>query len=134
MFKNVKEMSIEEMKKETTCLKHAIKIFHLSKNFGDNFPDKLVNREISTECLRDLPIMLSGSGHYFNKNKKGFSPVLMEEMFNQRNIIKKEMLNLKIEVEKLKSKTDKEIEIPLEIQQMSDDELDKLIYEYENKN
>ena len=53
----------------------------------------------------DDEYIFSGSGQYFRKDIKGFIPVLMEQLFNDRKLIKTEMINNKKEYEKTKDES-----------------------------
>jgi len=53
--------------------------------------------------------ILSGSGQYFRKDKKGLFPILMDDLYSKRKEVKKKMILKKIEKEKATDK--KEIEL-----------------------
>ena len=78
-------------------------------------PDCLINSHIPVSldaidpCLLDMEVdfdepdyILSGNGWFFDKNKQGFIPELLEEIFNKRKIFKKQKIQKEIELEKLK--------------------------------
>jgi len=61
----------------------------------DHLDDKLLNCEIDV----DDRYILAGNGHYFRKDIKGFVPKVLEKIYNERVIAKKEMIRLKQEYE-----------------------------------
>lgn len=59
---------------------------------------KLDDRFLSQEFSPDPRAILAANGQYFSKGKKGFLPVIMHEIYEERKAVKKEMLIKKQEL------------------------------------
>ena len=70
--------------------------------------DKLLNQEVDLSGLKDVTVCPNGA--QFTTKTRGFLPVLMEKIYNERVIFKKKMLQAKQEYEKTPTKAlEKEI-------------------------
>jgi DNA polymerase elongation subunit (family B) len=69
---------------------------------GDITVDKLLTRSIDLSLLKDDNLCLTANGQFYRRDKQGFMPEMVEKMFNDRKVYKKEMLDAEslYEVEK----------------------------------
>jgi len=74
----------------------------LDKKFPGVSVDKLLNKEVDLSQLDGVTVCPNGA--QFTTKKRGFLPVLMERIYNERVIFKKKMLEAKKEYEKNKTK------------------------------
>ena len=58
--------------------------------------DNLLNEKV--KCNRE-DVSMAASGQYFDKSKKGFLPEIIEELYSERQIVKKKMLTSKQKLE-----------------------------------
>jgi len=75
----------------------------LDRKFPGVSVDKLLNKEIDLSNLDGVTVCPNGA--QFTTKKRGFLPVLMERIYNERVIFKKKMLEAKKEYEKKKTKS-----------------------------
>jgi DNA polymerase elongation subunit (family B) len=54
--------------------------------------DDLVNKEVDTSSAHESEYSLAANGHMFRKNKRGFLPELMNKLYLERKVFKKQML------------------------------------------
>jgi len=73
--------------------------------------DQLLNKEINTTMLKEENITLTANGVSYTKEKQGFMPAVMEEMYNNRSRFKKQMLKAQQEYEHDKKNNDLRKEI-----------------------
>ena len=97
MWKDVRQMSPQEIKEELEALK---KVRELSKQVNVN---KLLNKELDLEPLRKVNLTITAKGALYRR-MKGFLPELMEKIYSERVIFKKKMLAAEQEYEKTKNK------------------------------
>lgn len=87
---------------------HLIMQYNISPEtlLDEKFPgvnvDKLLKKEVDLSSLKDITVCPNGA--QFTTKKRGFLPVLMERIYNERVIFKKKMLEAKKEYEKKKTK------------------------------
>ena len=87
---------------------HLIMQYNISPEtlLDEKFPgvnvDKLLKKEVDLSSLEDITVCPNGA--QFTTKKRGFLPVLMERIYNERVIFKKKMLEAKKEYEKKKTK------------------------------
>ena len=62
--------------------------------------DALLNKEINTGVLHAANVTLTPNGQFFTRERHGFLPELMEEMYNGRTIYKQKAIEAKKELEK----------------------------------
>ena len=55
--------------------------------------DGLLNGSVDTSCLMDDNVCLTANGQFYRRDKQGFMPEMVEKMFADRKIYKKEMLD-----------------------------------------
>jgi DNA polymerase elongation subunit (family B) len=101
MFRNVKELTTEELQKEL----QAIELFEqeISKVNVNN----MLNKSIDTSFLGPLQCTLTPNGQLFRTDRQGFLPAMMEEMYEDRKKFKKLMLKAKQEYEDEKDESKK---------------------------
>jgi len=63
--------------------------------------DKLLNQEIDTEYAKNQRMVLAANGFHFKNDKQGFLAEMMERMYAERKIFKKDMLKSKQELENI---------------------------------
>jgi DNA polymerase elongation subunit (family B) len=87
---------------------HLIMQYNISPEtlLDEKFPgvsvDKLLKKEVDLSSLDGVTVCPNGA--QFTTKKRGFLPVLMERIYNERVIFKKKMLEAKKEYEKKKTK------------------------------
>jgi DNA polymerase elongation subunit (family B) len=87
---------------------HLIMQYNISPEtlLDEKFPgvsvDKLLKKEVDLSSLDGVTVCPNGA--QFTTKKRGFLPVLMEKIYNERVIFKKKMLEAKKEYEKKKTK------------------------------
>ena len=69
-----------------------------------NFLKTKINK---TKHEGDPRYILAGNGHYFRKDKKGFLPTILEEMYAERDGIKSNMMVHKQELVNVKEELKK---------------------------
>ncbi len=93
MFRDVKEMTTEELEKEL----QAINLFqHEVREVNVN---TLLTKEIDTSFLKDMNCTITPNGELFRTDRQGFLPKMMEEMYDDRKKFKKMMLKCKQDYE-----------------------------------
>ena len=101
MFRNVKELTTEELQKEL----QAIELFQ--KEIGKVNVENMLNKSIDTSFLGPLNCTLTPNGQLFRTDKQGFLPKMLEEMYVDRSKFKKLMLKAKQEYENEKDESKK---------------------------
>ena len=103
MWKDVRQMSPQEIKEELEALK---KVMELSNQVN---VDKLLNQNLDLEPLKKVNLTMTANGALYRK-VKGMLPELMDKMYSERVVFKKRMIQAKKEYEKNPSeKVKKEI-------------------------
>lgn len=103
MWKDVRQMSPQEIKEELEALK---KVRELSSQVN---VDKLLNQELDLEPLKKTNLTITANGALYRR-VKGMLPELMEKIYKDRTIYKKKMLIAKQDYEKTPTKAlEKEI-------------------------
>jgi len=97
MWKDVRQMSSQEIKEELEALK---KVRELSSQVN---VDKILNKELDLEPLQKVNLTMTPNGAIYRR-VKGFLPELMEKMYGDRVIFKKRMLKAKQEYENTPTK------------------------------
>ncbi len=97
MWKDVRQMSSQEIKEELEALK---KVRELSSQVN---VDKILNKELDLEPLQKVNLTMTANGALYYR-VKGFLPELMEKMYEDRVIFKQKMIEAKKAYEKKKSK------------------------------
>lgn len=86
MFRNVKELTNEELQNEL----QAIELFE--KEIGKVNVENMLNKSIDTSFLGPLNCTLTPNGQFFRTDTQGFLPKMMEEMYEDRKKFKLLML------------------------------------------
>jgi DNA polymerase elongation subunit (family B) len=68
--------------------------------FAQTSVDKLIASE-TPECPKDM--VLTANGHYYNRTFQGFLPEMMQTMYDERSLYKKQMIEAEKELQKSKS-------------------------------
>ena len=55
--------------------------------------DSLLARRLDLDSLKDEDVCLTANGQFYRRDKQGFMPEMIEKMFADRKVYKKEMLN-----------------------------------------
>jgi len=113
MFRDVKEMTNEELEKEL----HAIELYQ--KEISKVNVSSLLNENIDTSFLKPLQCTITPNGQLFRIDKQGFLPKMMVEMYEDRKKFKKLMLKSQQEYENEKDESKRK-------------EIGKLIARYNN--
>ena len=93
MFRNVKELTTEELQKEL----QAIELFE--QEIGKVNVENMLNKSIDTSFLGPMNCTITPNGQMFRTDHQGFLPKMMEEMYTDRSKFKKMMLKAKQEYE-----------------------------------
>lgn len=93
MFRNVKELTTEELQKEI----QAIELFE--QEIGKVNVENMLNKSIDTSFLGPMKCTITPNGQLFRTDHQGFLPRMMEEMYDDRSKFKKLMLKAKQEYE-----------------------------------
>ena len=93
MFRNVKELTTEELQKEL----QAIELFE--QEIGKVNVENMLNKSIDTSFLGPMKCTITPNGQMFRTDHQGFLPRMMEEMYEDRKKFKKLMLVAKQEYE-----------------------------------
>ena len=93
MFRNVKELTTEELQKEL----QAIELFE--QEIGKVNVDNMLNKSVDTSFLGPMKCTITPNGQMFRTDHQGFLPKMMEEMYEDRKKFKKMMLKAKQEYE-----------------------------------
>ena len=94
MFRNVKELTIEELQKEI----QAIELFE--QEIGKVNVENMLNKSIDTSFLGPMECTITPNGQLFRTDYQGFLPKMMDEMYQDRKKFKKMMLQASQEYEK----------------------------------
>ena len=70
--------------------------------------DSLLARKLDLHSLKDENVCLTANGQFFRRDKQGFMPEMVEKMFADRKVYKKEMLNAETAYENEKDPKKKE--------------------------
>ena len=97
MWKDVHQMSSQEIKEELEALK---KVRKLSSQVS---VDKLLNQNLDLEPLKKVNLTMTANGAIYHRIN-GFLPELMDKMYGDRVIFKKKMLAAKQQYEKTPTK------------------------------
>lgn len=101
MFRDVKELTNEELQKEL----QAIELFQ--KEIGKVNVENMLNKSINTSFLGPMKCTITPNGQLFRTDKQGFLPKMLEEMYEDRKKFKKMMISAKQEYEKEKDESKK---------------------------
>ena len=72
--------------------------------------DQLVNKESIHDSIQEMNLAMAANGSCYSKSIRGFLPSLMQELYDERNLSKKQMIKLQKKYEANKDpKTSKEI-------------------------
>jgi DNA polymerase elongation subunit (family B) len=93
MFRNVKELTTEELQKEI----QAIELFE--QEIGKVNVENMLNKSIDTSFLGPMKCTITPNGQLFRTDHQGFLPEMMEEMYEDRKKFKKLYLQAKQEYE-----------------------------------
>ena len=93
MFRNVKELTTEELQKEL----QAIELFE--QEIGKVNVDNMLNKSVDTSFLGPMKCTITPNGQMFRTDHQGFLPKMMEEMYTDRTKFKRLMLTAKQEYE-----------------------------------
>lgn len=99
MFRNVKELTNEELQKEL----QSIELFE--SEIGKVNVSTMLNKSIDTSFLVPLSCTLTPNGELFRTDSQGFLPKMMEDMYENRKKFKKLMLKAQ---QKYENATDKD--------------------------
>jgi uncharacterized protein YydD (DUF2326 family) len=97
MWKDVRQMSPQEIKEELEALKQ---VRELSAKVN---VDKLLTQEFDLEPLKKVNLTMTANVALYRR-VKGMLPELMEKMYNERVIFKKKMIEAKKAYEKTNTK------------------------------
>ena len=70
--------------------------------------DRLLNKTIDTSCLKNENVCLTANGQFYRRDKQGFMPEMVEKMFADRKVYKREMLNAQMVYENENDKEKRE--------------------------
>ena len=98
MFRNIKELTTEELQKEL----QAIELFE--QEIGRVNVENMLNKSINTSFLGPMNCTITPNGQLFRTDHQGFLPKMLEEMYEDRKKFKKLYLQAKQEYE---NETDK---------------------------
>ena len=87
MWKDVRKMSREEIVEELEALKH-VRELSVKVNV-----DKLIKQELDLEPLQKVNLTMTANGALYHR-VKGMLPELMDKMYKERTIFKKNHLKL----------------------------------------
>lgn len=88
-------------------------LFDLS---GEPLVDRLLTKSIDMKQVRDHNLCLAANGQFFVQNRRGFLPILMEKMYNDRKAAKKIMLQARRKIEELEALKEKGEDVGDEIE------------------
>lgn len=101
MFRNIKEMTTEEIEKEL----QAIELFETE--IGKVNVNSILSKSVDTSFLKPMQCTITPNGQLFRVDKQGFLPKMMEEMYQDRKKFKKMMLQAKQDLENVESEIKK---------------------------
>jgi hypothetical protein len=93
MFRNVKELTTEELEKEL----QAIELFE--QEIGKVNVANMLNKSVDTSFLGPMKCTITPNGQLFRVDYQGFFPQMLEEMYEDRKKFKKLYLQAKQEYE-----------------------------------
>jgi len=93
MFRNVKELTTEELQKEL----HAIELFE--QEIDKVNVDGLLNKKVDTSFLGPMHCTITPNGQLFRTDFQGFLPEMLQGMYEDRKKFKKMMLKAEQEYE-----------------------------------
>ena len=94
MFRNVKELTTEELQKELK----AIELFQIE--IGKVNVDNMLTKSVDTSFLGPMKCTITPNGQLFRTDHQGFLPRMLEEMYVDRSKFKKMMIQAKKDYEK----------------------------------
>ena len=103
---------------ETIVEKHDVPE-ELADLWGKPLVDRLLVKSIDTQPAKDHNLCLAANGQFFVQDRRGFLPILMEEMYNNRKVSKKIMLEARQDIEKLKERQEQGEDVKAEINELS---------------
>jgi DNA polymerase elongation subunit (family B) len=101
MFRNVKELTIEELQKEL----QSIELFE--QEIGKINVDNMLSKSVDTSFLHTMQCTITPNGQLFRTDKQGFLPKMLAEMYEDRKKFKNLMLKSKQEYENEKDNSKK---------------------------
>jgi len=93
MFRNVKELTTEELQKEL----QSIELFE--QEIGKINVDNMLSKSVDTSFLHTMQCTITPNGQLFRTDHEGFLPKMMAEMYEDRKKFKNLMLKSKQEYE-----------------------------------
>ena len=87
--------------------------------YGKPLVDQLLTESIDTQQVKDHNLCLAANGQFFVQDRRGFLPILMEKMYNDRKMSKAIMLNARQKIEKLKERQEQGEDTEVEIKDLS---------------
>jgi DNA polymerase elongation subunit (family B) len=98
MFRDVKDMTTEELEKEL----QAIELFQ--NEIGKVNVNSMLSKSVDTSFLEPMQCTITPNGQLFRTDKQGFLPKMLEEMYQDRKKFKNMMLQAQQEKENEKDK------------------------------
>lgn len=90
---DLNEMSVDDIKEE---LGYAQRLMDLSSSIS---VDKVLEKQVDTDCLDNLNVTVTPNGSIYTKNKTGFLAEILTKMFDKRKSYKDKMKEYKKEYE-----------------------------------
>lgn len=87
--------------------------------WGKPLVDELLTESIDTEPVKRHNLCLAANGQFFVQNRRGFLPILMEKMYNDRTVSKKIMLDARQKIEELEERKAKGDDVAEEIHEQT---------------
>lgn len=69
----------------------------------ENLVDKLLNKSYNTKWLKEKNVCMTANGATFSREKKGIMPQIVQELFDNRREVKRNMLKTSREIENIKA-------------------------------
>lgn len=104
MWKNVNEMTKDEISSELNDLKEIMRLSSIVSI------DTLLNKEHNLDVLKKIELTISPNGQLFKVDSQGFLARIMEDMFKKRQLYKKKMIAAQKEMELIKKELEKSTE------------------------
>lgn len=101
MFRDVKDMTTEELEKELRAIESY------EQTIGSVSVESLLHKKIDTSFLVPLQCTLTPNGQLFRIDRQGFLPKMLEDQYESRKKFKKMMLAAKQEYENEKDESKK---------------------------
>jgi DNA polymerase elongation subunit (family B) len=101
MFRNIKELTTEELQKEL----QAIELFE--QEIGKVNVDNMLTKSVDTSFLGPMNCTITPNGQMFRTDHQGFLPKMCQDMYEDRKKFKKMMLTAKQEYENEKDDSKK---------------------------